>query len=101
MLKSRRAPAAAAVLMSLVACGSGGNLKADNTYHGSPPMVVNHPKFDPFQGSRDVTWVAPAYDRQGTIVAPADPAVTGTFEDYRDQDWFEQHNGPKRPPGSW
>jgi hypothetical protein len=85
-------------LIGLAGCGSGGNLKADNTYHGSRAEPVKHPKYDPYAAA---TWVAPTYDRHGTIVAPQDPSLRGSWEDYEDADWFQKGSGPKHPPGTF
>lgn len=89
---------------SLAACGSSGNLgHRDTAYHGSPAAPVTHPRFDPFAspGDAPVVWMAPTFDRQGTIVAPTDPSVSWRWEDYSSAEWFRGGAGPRNPPGTF
>ena len=93
------------IALSVMGCSSGGNLKSDNTYHGSKAAAVAHPLFDPYGKPGDVptTWAAPTYDRYGTIVAPNDPSVSWPWEDYRHAPWMTGAggSGPHHPPGTF
>ena len=87
----------------LGACGPGGNLHSDNTYHGSAAQPIKHPKYDPYVGPGDapVTWVSPTFNRDGMIVAPRDPSQQWQWEDYERSPWFNSGTGPKRPAGTF
>ena len=91
------------VAVALGACGSGGNLHADNTYHGSAAEPVKHPQYDPYMGPGDapVTWVAPTFNRDGMIATPRDPQQQWQWEDYEKSPWFNAGGGAKRPPGTF
>ena len=93
-----------AALLLIAGCSKAGNLKADNTYHGSPPAPVVHPLYDPFAapGSNSVTWVAPTYNGNGTIVKPVDPTQSWNWEDYQKAPWFiGGGSGVQHAPGSF
>lgn len=88
----------------LVGCAPTPTLKVDDTYHGSPPKPVAHPLYDPFSppGTAGVTWVAPTYNGDGTIVKPVDPSQSWNWEDYQAAPWFVGGSGgPHHPAGTF
>jgi hypothetical protein len=96
--------ASVVVVATLGGCGTGGNLgSSDTTYHGSPATPVKDPKYDPYMraGDAPATWVAPTYDRHGTIVAPDDPTLNWQWEDYQNAPWFQRLGRPRHPPGTF
>ncbi len=75
----------AVLFLALTGCGSNANLSNDNTYHGSAPKPLGSKFFDPYAkpGSDPVIWVAPTWDRNGTIVAPKNPSLQWNWEPVR------------------
>ena len=65
-----------AVAIVLTACG-GGNLEAARDYSAPSAPPVKHPYYNPntAYGEANATWTPPVWNRNGTIVKPADPNV--------------------------
>ena len=82
-------PAFVASLLSLIGCGSGGNLKSVADRRGPPPPPVTHLFYNPYAayGEARATWRPPVYDRDGTIQKPAEPASQRDRPDYEGASW--------------
>ena len=76
------------VALSLAAC-SGGNLKFASDYHAPPAPPVKHPSYSPYApyGEANATWRPPVFDRDDTIVKPADPASDYRRPGYEHAPW--------------
>lgn len=93
-----------ASLLALAGCGSGGNLGKSVDYSSvlaAPP--VRQPLYDPYAppGSAPVTWMPPVFNREGTIVRPADPSVDWRREDYERAPWYPGAIGSRAPDGTY
>ena len=66
------APAAAALLLTLAACGSGGNLRSVSDYTAPAAPPIRHPFYDPTAayGDARATWRPPVVDLNGGLVRP-------------------------------
>ncbi len=102
----RISPALAAlpVALSLMGC-SGGNLKSASDYHAPPAPPVRHPSYNPYApyGEANATWRPPVFDRDGTVVKPADPASDYRRPDYEHAPWATGAEGGSAlaPPGTF
>lgn len=94
----------AAFVLPLTACG-GGNLKSVRDYNAPPAPPVKHPLYDPYaaHGEANATWTPPVWDRDGTIVKPADPGVTWGRPAYESAPWATGAGGGRAfaPPGTF
>ena len=88
-MKPMLLPAFAASLLSLIGCGSGGNLKSAADRRGALPPPVTHPFYNPYaaHGVARATWRPPVYDRDGTIQKLAEPASQWNRPDYEGASW--------------
>ena len=86
----RPSPLLALSLFVLAGC-SGGNLgdKPPSLSGPAAPPVLD-PLFDPHAppGSVPAAWVAPVFDRNGTIVRPNDPMTQGLAPAYERAPWI-------------
>ena len=59
----------------LVACSSG-NVKSAKDYSAPAAPPVRNPLYNPYAayGEANATWQPPVFNRDGTIVKPAEPA---------------------------
>ena len=83
-------PASLAALISvtLAACDSG-NVRSTRDYSAPRAPTVQHPLYDPSMpyGTANATWVAPIYNRAGTIVRPSDPGAERGRPPYEQAPW--------------
>jgi hypothetical protein len=97
-------PAFLAISIPLAACSSG-NVRAPSTYATVAPPPVSTPYYDPYPayGSSNATWRPPVYDRNGTIVKPADPATQSSRPNYETAEWATGASGgsASAPPGTF
>lgn len=95
----------AATTLVLAGCNPAGNVTSANSYNPSPAPPVQHPLYDPYAryGQADAIWVPPVYDRDGTIVAPSEPATQRDRPDYEHAPWATGAAGGSRyaPPGTF
>jgi hypothetical protein len=68
-----------------------------------PP--VRNPVYDPYAGygTANATWQPPVFNRDGTIVKPAEPALQADRPDYENAPWATGAAGGSRytPPGTF
>ena len=81
--------AIAALLLTLAACGSGGNLKSVSDYKALAAPPVKHPFYDPTAayGDAHATWRPPVVNRDGGIVRPRELATEWGRPDYEGASW--------------
>jgi hypothetical protein len=93
-----------AIAAVLAGCNPPGNVTSSNTYNPPDPPVL-HPRYDPYApyGQADAVWVPPVYDRNGTIVAPSEPASQRDRPDYEHARWATGAAGGSQyaPPGTF
>jgi len=96
--------ALALVALALTACGSG-NVKSARDYSAPAAPTVKQPFYNPAAsyGSANATWVAPIYNRAGTIVRPTDPGTDTGRPDYEHAEWATGTAGGSRnaPAGTF
>ncbi len=94
-----------ALLLSLAACGSGGNLKTVASYTAPAAPPVKHPLYDPSAayGDARATWRPPVVDRDGGIVRPREPATEWSRDDYEGAGWATGagRSAFEGPPGTF
>jgi hypothetical protein len=95
--------AALAVLL-LAACTTG-NVESVNDYSPPPAPPVRNPLYDPYAGygETNATWEPPVWNRDGTIVKPAEPASQSDRPDYESAPWATGAAGGSQfaPPGTF
>ncbi|MBV9249705.1 MAG: hypothetical protein JO227_10740 [Acetobacteraceae bacterium] len=76
------------LVVPLAACDHG-NVRPLSSYHAPKPPPVRDPVYDPNApyGSANATWLAPVYNRDGTIVKPAEPSTQAGRPDYEGAAW--------------
>jgi hypothetical protein len=89
----------------LSACNRPGNVTSVNAYQPPPAPPVLHPLYDPHApyGQANAIWQPPVYDRNGTIVAPTEPATQALRPDYEHAPWATGAAGGSQyaPPGTF
>jgi len=97
-------PILPAAALCLTGCASP-NLKKPESYNAPAAPPIQSFYYGPFAayGSSNATWRPPVYDRQGTIVKPAEPASQGTRPDYEHSSWATGAAGgdANRPAGTF
>jgi hypothetical protein len=90
--------------LTLAAC-SGGNVKSAADYHPPPAPTVRNPVYNPnaAYGEANATWQAPVFNRDGTIVKPAEPSSQSDRPNYEFAPWATGAEGGSRfaPPGTF
>ena len=103
MLPSRNAVAALSMIF-LSACSSG-NIKSARDYNAPAAPPVRHPYYNPYApyGEANATWSPPVWDRNATIVKPADPSVEEGRPPYESAPWATgaSGGGTFAPPGTF
>lgn len=93
-----------AVTAILTACG-GGNLKSARDYSAPSAPPVKHPYYNPYAayGEANATWTPQVWNRNGTIVKPADPNVELGRAPYERAPWATGALGGRAsaPPGTF
>lgn len=74
--------------ISLSACDHG-NIKPVSSYNAPKAPHVRNPDYDPYQpyGQANATWRPPAFNRDRTIVKPAEPSSQNSRPDYENTPW--------------
>ncbi len=93
------------LLLTILAACSGGNVETASNYHAPAAPPLDHPYYDPTApyGSARAVWQPTVYNRNGTIVSPADPNVTVGRPDYEHAGWATGAAGgsAEAPPGTF
>ena len=78
----------------LAACG-GGNIKSAKDYNAPAAPKVRNPIYNPYAayGEANATWRPSVFDRDGTIVKPAEPASQSDRPNYEFAPWATGANG--------
>ena len=88
----------------LSACSSG-NIKSVRDYNAPAAPPVRHPYYNPYTpyGETNATWTPPVWNRNGTIMKPADPGVELGRPPYESAPWATGAlgNGAFAPPGTF
>jgi hypothetical protein len=88
----------------LGACSSG-NVKSAKDYTAPAAPPVRHPIYNPFAayGEAKAIWQPPVFDRDGTIVKPAEPASQFDRPNYEFAPWATGAAGGSQfaPPGTF
>ena len=92
------------VALTVAACAST-NVKSAHDYSAPPAPPVRDPVYDPFAGygTSNATWRPPVFNRDGTIVKPAEPASQDDRPAYETAPWATGAWGGTRyaPPGTF
>ncbi|MEO8715010.1 MAG: hypothetical protein ABI369_08350 [Acetobacteraceae bacterium] len=77
-----------AALIPLTACDNG-NIKPVSSYNAPNAPPVRNPLYNPYAayGEANATWEPPTYNRDGTIVKPAEPASQSDRPAYEFAPW--------------
>ena len=89
---------------SLAAC-SGGNVKSAKDYSAPTAPPVWNPLYNPYAayGEADATWRPLVWNRDGTIVKPAEPSSQSDRPQYEFAPWATGAPGGSKyaPPGTF
>jgi len=89
---------------SLAAC-SGGNVKSAKDYSAPTAPPVRNPLYNPYAayGEADATWRPLVWNRDGTIVKPAEPSSQSDRPQYEFAPWATGAAGGSKyaPPGTF
>jgi len=92
------------IMIAMTACSSG-NIKSARDYHAPAAPPVRQPYYNPYAayGDANVTWTPPVWNRDGTIVKPADPGVEFGRPSYETAPWATGASGGSvlAPPGTF
>lgn len=92
------------LVVPLSACSSG-NIKSALDYNAPAAPLMLHPYYNPYApyGEANATWTAPVWERNGTIVKPADPGVEAGRPPYESAPWATgaSGGGALTPPGTF
>ena len=98
-------PPALFLCAALLAGCSSGNVRAPGSYNPPAAPPIKSFWYDPgaAYGSSNAIWRPPVYDRQGTIMKPAEPSSQGLRPDYENAPWATGAGGGSqlRPPGTF
>ena len=85
----------------LTACSSG-NVKSAKEYSAPAAPPVRNPIYDPYAayGEANATWEPPVFNRDGTIVKPAEPASQADRPAYEFAPWATG-GSQYAPPGTF
>jgi len=91
-------------LICLTAC-DGGNVKSAKDYSPPPAPSVRNPIYDPYAayGEANATWQPPTFNRDGTIVKPAEPSSQNDRPNYEFAPWATgaSSGSQNAPPGTF
>ena len=94
-----------ALSLGILSACSSGNIKSVRDYNAPAALPVRHPYFNPYApyGEANATWTPPVWNRNGTIVKPADPGVEIGRPPYESAPWATgaSGNGAVAPPGTF
>ena len=90
----RALPILLLALTALVACDNG-NVKPVSSYSAPEAPPVRNPSYNPYAayGEANATWQSPAYNRDGTVVKPAEPASQSDRPAYEFAPWATGASG--------
>lgn len=92
------------LLIGLAACSSG-NVRSATDYSAPAAPPVRNPLYNPYAayGEANATWRAPVFNRDGTIVRPAEPSSQSDRPSYEYAPWASGAAGSSRfaPPGTF
>jgi hypothetical protein len=102
----RRIPVCFLLLsFGLAACSGGPNVKSAKDYDAPPAPPVRNPLYNPYAayGEANATWTPPVFNRDGTIMKPAEPASQSDRPQYEFAPWASGASGGSRPapPGTF
>ncbi len=93
------------LLAGILAACSGGNVKSAGDYHAPPAPPVGDPVYNPYAayGEANATWQPPIFNRDGTIVKPAEPSTQDDRPSYEFAPWATGASGGSQfaPPGTF
>jgi hypothetical protein len=81
-------------LTALAACDNG-NIKPVSSYNAPKAPPVRNPSYNPYAayGEANAIWQPPTYDRDGTVVKPAEPASQSDRPAYEFAPWATGASG--------
>ncbi len=93
------------LVLGLTACSGGPNVKSASDYSPPPAPPVRNPLYNPYAayGEANATWTPPVFNRDGTIMKPAEPASQSDRPQYEYAPWSTGASGGNRyaPPGTF
>ena len=97
------------LLLLLLAAGLAGcdhgNIKSVKDYDAPKAPPVRNSLYNPYAayGEANATWTPPVFNRDGTIVKPAEPSSQSDRPDYEAAPWATGAAGGNRlaPPGTF
>jgi len=100
----RALPLLIAIAIPLAACDNG-NIKLTSSYNAPAAPYVRNPVYNPYAayGEANATWQPPTFNRDGTIVKPAEPASQSDRPAYEFAPWATGASGGSAaaPPGTF
>jgi hypothetical protein len=85
------------LLLALTAVGAcdNGNVKPESSYSAPPAPPVRNPTYNPYAayGDANASWQPPTYNRDGTVVKPAEPASQSDRPAYEFAPWATGASG--------
>ena len=89
----------------LVACATPPNVEKVSDYSAPPAPPIRDPSYNPYSpyGSENATWAPPTFNRDGTVVKPAEPSSQDDRADYEHAPWATGAEGGSQfaPPGTF
>jgi hypothetical protein len=90
---------------ALAACATPPNVKKVSDYSAPPAPPIQDPYYNPYApyGTANATWSPPTFNRDGTIVKPAEPSTQDDRPDYEHAPWATGAEGGSQfaPPGTF
>jgi len=91
--------------LGLADCSGGPNVKSAKDYNAPPAPLVRNPLYNLYSayGEANATWTPPVFNRDGTIMKPAEPASQSDRPEYEFAPWATGASGGSRyaPPGTF
>ncbi|MGH7122045.1 MAG: hypothetical protein ACRELF_06785 [Gemmataceae bacterium] len=92
------------IVVWLAACSSG-NVQPVPEYSAPAAPAVRNPLYNPYTayGEANATWQPPVFNRNGTIVKPAEPSTQAGRPPYESAPWATGAAGGSQnaPPGTF
>ena len=90
----RALPVLLLALATLAACDNG-NIRPVSSYSAPKAPPVRNPVYNPYAayGEANATWQPPAFNRDGTVVKPAEPASQSDRPAYEFAPWATGASG--------
>ncbi len=100
-----RSPLLVGLLLACLAACSSGNVKSAKDYSAPAAPPVRNPLYNPHTayGEANATWEPPVFNRDSTIVKPAEPASQADQPRYEFAPWATVAAGGSQsaPPGTF